>query len=104
MRMRKFKYDCDGGCIMLGNASSRVCFPNGFGDGEFTVYVCDKNKKDTKHYEFLGTVSGSVVNIYSYDCLWGDELLEAENIRYTLPEGRYAVYANSGTIILEKWD
>lgn len=102
--IKKFKYGCDGGTIMLGNETSRVCFPNGFGDGEFTVEV-NTEKTHPKYYDWLGTVQGNNIHIYNYDCIHGeDNLTNKENILYTLPEGRWAVYCRDGRILLEQWN
>jgi hypothetical protein len=102
---KKFTYCCDGGTIMLGNETSRVCFPNDFGDGEFTVTVTTKKTYgEYRNHEFkwLGTVEGNNIHIYSYDCPIEDEL--NDSILYTLPEGRWAVYALYCNILLELWD
>jgi hypothetical protein len=105
---KKFTYECDGGTIMLGNETSRACFPNGYGDGEFTVTVTTTKtygKYRNHEFEWLGTVAGNNIHIYNYDC-WAseDSLTDENNILYTLPEGRWAVYALDGNILLELWD
>ena len=97
------KYDCDGGSIMIGNESCRVCIPNGYGDGCFSVKVINKEfSEETKEFTFRGTVQGTDLNIYNYDCLHNKEELE-ENILKKLKPGRYGIYAKNGKIILEKW-
>lgn len=104
---KKFTYGCDGGTIMLGNETSRVCFPNDFGDGKFTVIVnTKKTYGEYRNHEFkwLGTVEGNNIHIYNYDCLIESELTDNKSILYTLPEGRWAVYALDGNILLELWD
>lgn len=104
--IKKFKYECDGGTIMLGNETSRVCIPNGFGDGRFTVEVRDSESRDykyTNNMRWYGTVSGDNIHIYNYDCLHRDELTDDDNILYTLPEGKYAVYTSNGYVVLEQW-
>lgn len=104
--IKKFKYECDGGSIMLGNETSCVCIPNGYGDGEFTVEVRDYESRDykyTRDMEWHGAVSGDNIHIYNYDCLRGDDLTDSNNILYTLPEGRYGVYTSDGYVVLEQW-
>lgn len=105
--IKRFKYECDGGTIMLGNETSRVCIPNGYGDGTFIVEITDCESRDYRYssnMKWHGTVKGNNIHIYNYDCLGGDELTDDNNILYTLPEGRYGVYSNNGNILLEQWD
>ena len=92
------RYSCDGGSIMIGNRDSRVCFPNGFGDGDFNVSI----NESCIGWRWVGTAEGDCFHVYSYDCLHGDELDNKENILYTL-SGRYGVFCNLGDIVLEKW-
>ena len=104
---KKFTYCCDGGTIMLGNETSRVSLPNDYGDGEFTVRVTTKKtygKYRNHKFKWLGVVEGNNIHIYDYDCLAEDELTNENNILYTLPEGRWAVYVLDGNILLELWD
>ena len=101
------KYECDGGTIMIGTKDSRVCLPNGFGDGCFSVEIIktDKQKEEFRkknNWKWVGAVNGEKFYVYSYDCLRGDELVDKENILYTL-SGRYGVYVNNGNVVLEKW-
>ena len=106
--MKKY-YGCDGGTIMIGTKECRSCFPNGYGDGEFSVEVISTEKqkkefnKNYKKWNWLGTVEGNEINVYSYDCLDQSEIENTkENILFTL-SGRYGIYRNNGKIILEKW-
>ena len=104
---KEFMYGCDGGTIMIGNETSRVCFPNGYGDGEFTVEITtDKTygKHNSQKMEWLGVVEGNNLHVYKYDCLIKSDLTDDDYILYTLPEGRWAVYALDGNILLEFWD
>ena len=102
------KYECDGGSVMIGTKESRVCFPNGYGDGCFKVSIVKTEEQKKKFYrqydkwKWVGTVNGDSFNVYSYDCLRGVELNNKDNILYTL-SGRYGVYHNNGDIVLEKW-
>ena len=106
--MRTFYYGCDGGCISIGTKSCTVHIPNDYGDGKHTVSVYSK-RDDAKKIEYRdiwrwkGTVQGSRINVYNYDCLTNDELSDKKNILCTL-RGRYAVYVCSGDIALVKWD
>lgn len=102
------KYDCDGGTIMIGTSNFNVCFPNGYGDGGFSVKIVrtqkqkEKFNKEHEKWKWLGEIYGSEINVYSYDCLSQEELKDKANILYTL-SGRYFVYRNEGKIaIVEK--
>ena len=103
------KYECDGGSILIGTRDSATSFPNGYGDGCFSVSIVKTDEQKKKFYqkhnkwEWVGAVQGDCINVYSYDCLHGDELEDEENILYTL-SGRYGVYCNNGKITLEKWN
>ena len=94
---------------MIGTKDCRTCFPNGYGDGSFSVTVIKTNEQKEKFnkevdlWKWLGTVEGAEINVYSYDCLNQDEIEDSSNILYTL-SGRYAVYRNNGKIALERWD
>lgn len=100
---KKFKYECDGGTIMIGNATSRACFPNGYGDGRFTVEVSTE-KTYPSNMHWLGTVEGDNLHIYDYDCLHGEDVMDNEHILFTLPTGRWAVYVKDGYVRLEQWN
>lgn len=102
--MKCYRYSCDGGAIMIGNPSSRVCINNDFGDGLHCVYVYDDNDKfDSTGWDFKGTVIGDNINVYDYDCLHGDDLSNPDHILCILT-GRYAVFVSMGSVVLEKWD
>ena len=104
---KNFTYGCDGGTIMIGNETSRVCLPNGYGDGQFTVTITTKKtygKHKNQEMEWLGTIQGNNVHIYNYDCLIESDLTDDNCILYTLPEGLWAIYALNGNILLELWD
>lgn len=102
-----YEYSCDGGSLMLGNKDFQVAFPNGFGDGGFPVYIGGPGRRVCKEFHgdrvrFVGSIEGKF-NVYSYDCLNGDELVDSDNILVTL-NGRYGVYACEGYMFLEKWE
>ena len=44
----KKMYNCDGGTIMIGTKDCRVCLPNGYGDGEFSVEIVRTQKQKEK--------------------------------------------------------
>lgn len=102
-------YDCDCGSITIGTKECRSNFSNGYGDGCFSVEVIstEKQKKTfNKHYSkwrYVGSVEGTGINVYDYDCLDGDELEDESHILFAL-SGRYGVYCNNGKIVLDKWD
>lgn len=101
-------YSCDGGTIMIGTKDFRICLPNGYGDGDFSVKIVKTEKqkaefnKEYSKWNWLGSVEGTEINVYSYDCLHEDEIEDKENILYKL-SGRYTVYCNNGKIVLEQW-
>lgn len=104
MSVKKYWYGCDGGSILIGNESSRTQIVNNYGDGEHRVIVCGRDEYNTKDFEFRGTVCGTDVNVYDYDCLRGDDLNNPEHILCKLKSGhRYAVSVCGGTILLEDW-
>ena len=75
-----YEYSCDGGSLMLGNKDFQVDFPNDYGDGRHSVYVgtIGRTVPDTFHgdrVKFVGSIEGEF-NVYSYDCLNGDELVD----------------------------
>lgn len=93
--MKKYKYCADGGCLMLGNALFTCHYPNGYGDGEFYVFVNNNPKFDaTCKAHYVGSVEGKI-NVYADDCSTDTVLCQLE--------GRYGVFADCGTMYLEKW-
>lgn len=110
--MRKYKYSCDGGTLLLGNENFQCAYVNNYGDGTHRVYIKDHKEEWPKlpngvsfHdlYHFEGDVKGKF-NVYAYDCLNNEELTAKENILTTLT-GRYFVYSvkHSGDMILACW-
>lgn len=100
------KYSCDGGTIMIGTKDCRICLPNGYGDGDFSVNVFKtQEQKEEFHkkynkFEWVGTIEGTEINIYSYDCLTQEEVEDVKsNVLYTL-SGRYGIYIYYGEVIL----
>lgn len=102
-----YEYSCDGGTLMLGNKDFQASFLNGFGDGCFPIYIGTLGRSVPKEFHgdrvrFVGSIEGEF-NVYSYDWLKGDELVNSDNILATL-NGRYGVYACEGYMFLEKWE
>lgn len=97
--MKTRYYECDGGCLEIGNASFRFSIPNGFGDGKHRVRVCTKEEQDWNVLtpsKWVGLVTGDAINVYGYDCF--DNLKElCENVLFTL-RGEYDVYVDCGTV------
>lgn len=94
------RYDCDGGTIMIGNSSFRMCIPNGFGDGCHKVEVYENKKKIPKDYKWKCAIHGNDINVYDYDCLNENQLTD-KHVLYKL-NGWYSVYADCGNIIIAK--
>lgn len=93
--MKKYTYACDGGALMVGNDDFTVHFLNGYGDGHFSVFVCDTIPKGKKNkVDFVGSIDGKF-NIYEYDCSKDKVLCKLE--------GRYGVYCDNGDMYLERW-
>lgn len=103
--MKRRKYGCDGGCLLIGNGSCRFHIPNSFGDGDHTVFVLSKEeaRPDDHDWEWVGSVEGDSIHVFKYDCLGGQELVD--NIILTL-KGRYSVYrskGHTGNMLLKEW-
>lgn len=102
--MKSYIYHCDGSQLVLGNENFLVKIYNNHGDGAHKIYVtepgetpmcvagCDvSTEEQLKHnFESIGTVHGKF-NVYNYDYLKGEELVDASNIIVVL-EGHYHVY------------
>ena len=111
--MKRRRYGCDGGCLVIGNGSCRVHVPNTYGDGKHMVIVAESNemlhgmyhgKGDCfrKDWEWIGFVEGDAINVYDEDCFDDNEI--DSHVLFTL-HGRYSIYRdndpNSGDILLE---
>lgn len=93
--MKKFNYFADGGSLMLGTKTFKARYSNGYGDGDFTVYIDESGKDaDGKIWKYIDIVEGKF-NVY--DCDGRDaEVLTTLN-------GCYGVYHNRGDMLLVKW-
>jgi len=111
--MKKFRYSCDGGSLLLGNENFTCCYMNDYGDGTHNVYIKTREEKWPKlpydisfydMYHFEGSVKGNF-NVYNYDCLSKTELTNKENIICAL-HGRYGIYSvkHTGDMVLECWE
>lgn len=103
--MQKKYYICDGGSLAIGTPTARFNVVNRYGDGEWAVEVHNGFRScDRTDLLFMGSVEGSEINVYDYDCLTDTDLEDPAHILFTL-SGRYGVFArvNSGDIVLEKW-
>lgn len=97
-------YECDGGCLKVGNGSFTACFPNCMGDGRYYCHVLEKDGYISPEevlggkWNFEGSIEGDEIIVYDYD---GHD---SGTVLYTL-HGRYGVYAknDSGDMCLEKW-
>lgn len=97
---KTMRYSCDGGCLVIGNASCRFSVPNGYGDGEYRVCVTDDESIIPHDSRSVGRVEGDAINIYGYDCI--DNINElCANVLLTI-QGEYRVYVWSGDIFVLK--
>lgn len=92
--MKEFNYSADGGSLMLGTEAFKAHYSNGYGDGNFPVYI-DESGKDpnNKHWKFVDSVEGQF-NVYDYDGK-GAEVLTTLN-------GCYGIYNHFGGMLLVK--
>lgn len=104
--MKRKIYHCDGGCILIGNSSSRFHIPNGYGDGGHSVIVYEsreeyQNEIGNRKPNWVGVVEGTDLVVYKYDCLSPKELFASKNILFRL-SGSYGVYIDYGVVHLVK--
>lgn len=103
--MKTYRYECDGGSLLIGNENFACCYMNNFGDGVHRVHVLDRNEKmPSGKWDFVGCVLGKA-NIYDYDGLESYERAGKSRVLCEL-SGRYGVYAkkDSGDMLVEYWD
>ena len=101
--MKRKLYGCDGGSICIGTSEARACYTNGFGDGSHWVYVCEHHEKDLDGWDFKGAVEGPNIRVFDYDCLTTEECEDNKHVLFKL-SGRFGIFADNGTIVLERWD
>ena len=97
--MKKYKYTCDRGGILVGNMVYRVLIPNGPGDGTWNVIVMEQEERigeyDDDHFKYVGCLEGEFV-LYKEDCLHKpDEFTDSENMLCIL-NGTYQVFTERG--------
>lgn len=97
--MKSKKYSCDGGCILIGNSTCRFHIPNDFGDGTHKVRVLNTDERISDKYHWLGQIEGDVIYVYSYDCLYENEL--GDNVLFSL-KGSYNIYVCNGNVVLKQ--
>jgi hypothetical protein len=98
-------YGCDAGSLLIGNKDFTCHIGNGYGDGEYPVFISQTvvKSEDKRAYEFVTDVRGTFF-VYNYDCYKTEkELTDAKNIIVQL-SGWYAIYRNNGKMLLEKWN
>lgn len=97
--MKKYKYTCDRGGILVGSRTFRALFPNEPGDGTWDVIVMEREEQTKAygddHFKYVGCLEGEF-SIYKEDCLHlpGD-FMNKDNIICTL-YGTYHVFAERG--------
>ena len=97
--MKRKKYSCDGGCVLIGNATCRFHIPNDFGDGTHKICVTNVRADISTKYRWVGCIEGDIIYVYSYDCLRESEL--SENVLFSL-SGKYDIYVHCGDIMLKE--
>lgn len=98
--MKRYKYECDAGCLVLQTDVGEFNINNEFGDGEFNLTILDNGEQyigDLGNFLTTFTVyENGKVNVMNYDCSNAYPLA-------ALQEGFYSVHAFDGdiTIVLE---
>ena len=91
---QEFNTLSDIGSLKIGNDSFSFEIPNLYGDGKNYVYIIN-DKKDLNCIDFLTTINGNNINIYSYDC--------GKKIAYTLNGERWAIYRAEKHFVFVNW-
>lgn len=103
------EYYSEGASILIGNAECQTAFPNGWGDGCFSVHVIEeKDVSDVSYHElhdkgwrYVGCIHENSLNVYKYD--YTKNFTKAENILFCL-SGNFQVFNKDGDIILYKYN
>ena len=96
-------YEADGGSILLTpreqreNPSEGVTLPNGFGDGEFDIYLADSTADLPEGVRFVTMLYGDW-DIRGYDCELNSPVIA------TIESKRFAVSNYEGEIYITIWD
>lgn len=94
--MKEFNYSTDGGSLMLGTEAFKAHYSNGYGDGNFPVYIDESGKDpDSNYWDYVDSVEGQF-NIYDDDGRYAEVL--------TTLNGRYGIYNHLGGMLLVKWN
>ena len=90
-------YGCDAGSLKIGGKDFSVLIENGYGDGEFDVYVCDG--RDVPSYaRFAGCFQGRNLRVFDYDCDGGKPI---DDVYLT---GSFIAHNFNGNMYLERLD
>ena len=114
-KMEKKYYDCDAGSVLVECGGSFIHFDNGYGDGNFKVYLFDSKEEfdqyiedhlkygiEEKQYRYNTQALFKNAKVLDYDCLFrcnNDVLIE--HTLFTL-NGRYYIYYNDGKVYFVK--
>lgn len=96
--MKRYYYECDGGSLAVLVNGAKVCIGNGYGDGEFSVLVCD-GEPFGHEFEFTGTniVGPAKLAILDYDCSGGQPIGD----EIELNDGDMAMFYNdTGDVVI----
>lgn len=101
--MKKLTTISDIGSVKIGiDGQFTLDVPNGYGDGDTAVIICDKDEYKPEDYALWASVRGNNINIYDYDC--SDEVVETLSGKYGIyVAGDRGVFLNKGAVIFEKW-
>lgn len=102
--MKKLTTISDIGSAKIGiDGQFTLDVPNGYGDGDTAVIICDKDEYKPEDYALWASVRGNNINIYDYDC--GGEVIETLSGKYGIyVAGDRGVFLNKGAVIFEKWE
>lgn len=102
--MKRITTISDLGSVKVGTDDFTILIPNGYGDGNMTVFLAEKDEEIPSCARYFTFMQGKAINIYSYD---GND----NTVEETLEEGRYGIYIlgntevslNRGAVIFQKW-
>ena len=102
--MKKLTAISDIGSVKIGiDGQFTLDVPNGYGDGDTAVIICDKDEYKPENHALWASVRGNNINIYEYDC--SDEVVETLSGKYGIyVAGDRGVFLNKGAVIFEKWE
>lgn len=111
--MKKGYYSCDAGSLTVECGGSIIYYPNGYGDGDFKVYLFDDKSEWNSYvkehelkygitknkYKFETIANFNNARVLNYDCL---KKVDEENVIFTL-NGHYSIYSFNGHIVFVKY-